>query len=447
MKMKTNENIAKIFSAGTVLVLCFAIGLFALLMLGDRTASAHAYVSLHPMDASSSPSSGPIGATISVNGSGLAPTGASVVFGYSTNANCATGFNAANTSNSNPTVQANGSFSGWFVWPPETVVGTYTVCVEISSASNTIYATASSYQVLSTSAPSVSVDHSSYKAGDNISVTGSNFYPSGTAVTIKLEAPGRSHASTLGNPVTTDKNGSFTHVYKAPGSPTGTLVIVATGGSGSPPPLQATSSQFDIKKIATATPIPPPPVFVATPTPAPAPTAAPSPAVAPAPTPVRVVVTHTTSPSGNLLGGRLPMILAIGFGTLLALGILFVVGRLVLHKYLLPVSLPKMPPSGALPWSRSREESLHGNMMMNDVPFARTMPYNNLFPPGYRGVVPGSGYGPPQQVPFNGPVGPGNGGVAPGPGNSPFPPGNSGVVPGNVAQEPFPPNDRFPPPN
>jgi len=141
------------------------------------------------------------------------------------------------------------------------------------------------------------------------------------------------------------------------------------------------------------------------------------------------------------------MILAIGLGTLLVLGILFVVGRLVLHKYLLPVSLPKMPPSGALPWSRSREESLHGNMMMNDVPFARTMPYNNLFPPGYSGVVPGSSYGPPQQVPFNGPVGPGNGGVAPGPGNSPFPPGNSGVVPGNVAQEPFPPNDRFPPPN
>ncbi len=443
MKMKTNENIAKIFSAGTVLVLCFAIGSFALLMLWDRTASAHAYVSLHPMDVSSSPSSGPIGATISVNGSGLAPAGASVVFGYSTNANCATGFNAANTSNSNPTVQANGSFSGWFVWPSETAVGPYTVCVEISSASNTIYATASSYQVLSTSAPSVSVDHSSYKVGDNISVTGSNFYPSGTAVTIKLEAPGRSHASTLGNPVTTDKNGSFSHVYKAPGSPTGTLVIVATGGSGSLPPLQATSSQFDIKKIATATPIPPPPVLVATTTPAPAltdtPTAAPSPTVAPTPTPVRVVVTHTTSASGNLLGGRLPMILAIGLGTLLALGILFVVGRLVLRKYLLPVSLPKMPPSGALPWSRSREESLHGNTMMNGVPLGQTIPFDSPFPPGNGEFAPGPGNVPHPML-FNGPFGSGNGGFAPDP-------GNSGGAPANVAQEPFPPNDWFGSPN
>jgi hypothetical protein len=435
----------KAVSYSTPFVLCFAIGLFALLMLDDRTVSAHAYASLHPMDASSSPSSGPIGATISVNGSGLAPAGAAVTFGYTTTSCSQAGFNAANTSDSDPTVKSDGSFSGWFVWP-STSMGMYTVCIKITGNSSSTVVPASSYQVLSTSAPSVSVDHSSYKVGDKITVTGSNFYPSGTAVTIKLAAPDGSKASTLGNSVTTDSKGSFTQVYKAPGNPTGTLVIVATGGSGSPPPLQATSSHFAIKKKPEATPTPtptsepastpilPPPVFVGTPTSAPAPS--PTVALAPMPAPV---VTPTTSPSSNLLGGRLPLILAIGLGALLALGILFVVGRLVLRKYLSPAPLPKVPPSGALPWSRSQEESLHGNMIMNDIPFAQTMPHKTPFPPGNGGYPPGPGNSPfppgntpqPEQAPFYGPFGPGNGEVAP----------------ENGAQEPFPPNDRFGPPN
>jgi hypothetical protein len=320
------------------------------------------------------------------------------------------------------------------------------VCITITGNSSSTVVPASSYQVLSTSAPSVSVDHSSYKVGDKITVTGSNFYPSGTAVTIKLAAPDGSKSSTLGNPVTTDSNGSFTQVYKAPGNTTGTLVIVARGGSGSPPPLQATSNRFAIRKNPAATPTPtptseptstpilPPPVFVGTPTSAPAP----SPTVAPTPTPVPVV-TPTTLPSSNLPGGRLPLILAIVLGALLALGLLFMVGRLVLLKYLLPAPLPKVPPSGALPWSRSREESLHGNMIMNNTPFAQTMPYKTPFPPGSGGYPPGPGNGPfpsgntpqPQQTPFYGPFGP----------------GNSGVAPANVAQEPYPPNDRFGPPD
>ncbi|HET8851452.1 MAG TPA: hypothetical protein VFN02_02925, partial [Ktedonobacteraceae bacterium] len=374
--MKTNENIDKIVSTGTILVLCFAIGLFALLMLGNRTASAHAHTSLHPMDASSSPTSGPVGATISVNGSGLTP-GATVTFGFSAIPTCPiAGFTDASTSDSHPTVKSDGSFRGWFVWP-STSIAMYTVCIKING-STSILVPASSYRVLSLSEPSVSVDNSSYKVGDNITVTGSNFYPSGTAVTIKLDVPGGGNASTLGNPVPTDSNGSFTQVYEAPSKPNGTLVIVATGGSGSPPPLQATSNQFAIEKNAAATPtptptpdstptpIPPPPVLAATPTsataladtptavPAHTPAPAPSPTVAPASTPVPVVVTHTTNTS--FLGGSFPLILAIGLGTLLALGILFVVGRLLLRNNLSPAPLPKVPPSGALPWTRLREE-------------------------------------------------------------------------------------------
>jgi len=184
-----------------------------------------------------------------------------------------------------------------------------------------------------------------------------------------------------------------------------------------------------------------------------------------------VVANHNTSPFANLLGGKLPVVLAIGLGTLVGLSILFVLGRLLLSKLLSPAPAPNTSPGGAPLWSQSQADLLQGNAMMNGAPLGQTMPFNNSFPPGNEGFAPG--YGPPQQIPFNGPFGPGTGGFDPfGPGNGPFPlgdggfapgsgnspqpvplggpyqPGNSGFAPANVAQqEPFPPNDWFAPSN
>jgi hypothetical protein len=177
--------------------------------------------------------------------------------------------------------------------------------------------------------------------------------------------------------------------------------------------------------------------------------------MAPAPTAAPVVVTHTTSSSGTLLGGRLPLILAIGLGTLLALGTLFVVGRMLLRRYLSPDPLPNVPPSGALPWMRSQGDNLQENTMINGLPFAQTMPFDSSFPPGNGEFAPGPG-NTPQPVPFNGTFGPGNASQQQvsfngpfWPGNSGFAPdpGNSGDAPANVAQGPFPPNDWFAPPD
>ena len=155
------------------------------------------------------------------------------------------------------------------------------------------------------------------------------------------------------------------------------------------------------------------------------------------------------------------MVLAIGLGVLLALGILFLVGRVLLRKYLSPAPLPDVSPSAVPPWMRAQDDSIPANTMINGIPFAQTMPFNSSFPPGNGGFAPGPGDAP-QPIPFNGPFGPGNGpfppgdgGFAPGPANnpqpvplgSPFQPGNSGLAPTNVPQESFPPNDRFPPPN
>jgi hypothetical protein len=130
----------------------------------------------------------------------------------------------------------------------------------------------------------------------------------------------------------------------------------------------------------------------------------------------------------------------------IALGILFVVGRMLMRQYLLPAPLPKLPPSGALPWSRTREESQHENTIMNDVPFALMTPKDSPFPPGNGEFAPVP-ENTPQPVPFNGPFGPGNASQQQVSFNGPFWPSNSGFAPANVAQEPFPPTDWFAPPD
>jgi len=303
-------------------------------------------------------------------------------------------------------------------------------------------------------------------------VTGTGFPPT-TSVTVKLQSSDGNTTTTLGK-VNTGSDGSFTHDYTVPAHPLNSVVVIVTYGSGQ----QATSSSFTVNAKAkpkstptptpsTPTPIPPPPAgLVGTPTPVPTapttptavptntPTPVPSPTVAPAPTPVRVVVNHNTSSFATILGGRLPLVIAIGLATLLALGLLFMVGRLLLRRYLSPAPLTHMPPSGALPWSRSQDDDLQANTMGNGAPFAQTMPINSPFLPG--NAPSGSG-NTPQPVPFNAPFEPGNGGIASDPGNAPQPqpvlfkgplqPGNGGFDPADVPQEPFPPNHWFLPPN
>src|SRR5713226_5255651 len=133
--MKTNENLSNIVSRGTALVLCFAILLFALLlMLWDIATPAHAHV-YHAHTAGgtihSSPTSGATGTTITVTGSGITTDGTttvaagSVTLGYTSSSDCNSGFNSV--SGSNPAV-ANGTITnGSFTWPT-TSAATYHVC-------------------------------------------------------------------------------------------------------------------------------------------------------------------------------------------------------------------------------------------------------------------------------------------------------------------------------
>ena len=497
--MKTNENLSKVVSTSMALVLCFAMLVFALLMLWGMAVPAHAHV-LHTRTAggtiTSSPTSGSAGTTITVTGSNItmdvAPspgatpvatptalvTSGSVTFGYSTASDCSS-FNSVSSSGTAPSV-TGGGFTGTFAWPSGTTTGTtYYVCAQVSGVSGTLVG--STFQVSAT--PSVSADQSSYTVGDDMTVSGSDF-PDTTAVTVKLQSSNGATKTTLGT-VNTDSTGAFTQDYTVPQHPLNSVVVIATYGNG----LQATSSSFTVKAKASAAPRPaaapppapatvslPPPIPVPTDTPIPVPTdtpipvptdtptPVPTPTLAPTPTPVPVVNHATSTPFSTVLGG-----LAIGLGMLLGLGILFVVGRLLLRRYLSPAP-PDTSFSGAPPGSRLGAENLYGN---TGVSWGQTMSFNGPYPPGNGGFPPGYG---PQQAPFNGPYPPGNGGFPPdygpqqAPFNGPYPPGNGGFAPGpgngtqqlpvnssrlpssefaptSVPQEPFPPDDWFAPPN
>jgi hypothetical protein len=453
--MKTGGNFSKIGSTCIVLILCFSALLLILLGLRLGIAlPAHAYTLVSAActapSITISPTSGPAGQSTTVSGTGVldntnnactALSGGTVTFGIGT-----TDCSSPATVGTSATTDSSGSFSSTFNWPTTgtgSAAGTYQVCVTLGGGNGTIDAGAFTVTASSASSASVSADSSSYTVGDDISVSGSGF-PDSTSVTVELQSSDGKTTTTLGN-VTTDGTGSFTQDYTVPAHPLNSVVVKATAGS-----TTATSSSFTVtakaaskpkstpKPAPVPTPIPPAPVvLIATPTPVPAvtdtptavptdmPTAVPSPAVAPAPTAVPVVVNHTASTpfSGSLVVG-----LAIGLGALLGLGLLFVVGRLVLRKYLSPDPPTNMPPAGVPPWMQPQGDSLQGNTMTNGVPFAQAMPFNSPFPPGSGGYPPG--YGPPQQVPFTGPFQP-----------------SGGLAPTGVAQEPLPPNDWFAPPN
>ncbi len=527
--MKTGEKLSKIVSTSIALIVCSAVLAFALTALCWGAAlPAHATsATCSPGTLTLNTTSGPVGATVHVTGTNINEGGGAcylltsgpVSFGYSTSSSICTSPNSPGSGNSTWTTP--GSFTGTFTWPPgaSSTSTPYYACTIISGSIPAILISSNTFAVTTTATAtatatgtvtptvtptatttasgSVSVDTSSYTVGDTMTVTGTGF-PHSTSVAVKLQSSDGKTTTTLGTAVQTDGNGAFTQDYTVPAHPLNSVVVIVTYGSSQ----QATSGSFTVKAKSSSSsssthapapapapasaPPPPAPVYyppaalaatptpVPTATPTPVPTATdtptPVPTVAPIPTQVPVVANHTTSLFGNLLGGKLPLVLAIGLGTLIGLSLLFVVGRVLLGKFLSPSPAPTISPSGTSPWMGSQGNSLQGNTMMNGVPLGQTMPFDSSFPPGNGGFAPG--YGSPQQVPFNSPFGSGNGefapvpgngpfqpadgGFAPGPGNSPQPvpmggpyqPGTSGFAPVNAnQQEPLPPDSWFASPN
>jgi hypothetical protein len=223
---------------------------------------------------SSSPTSGPVGAMISISGSGWPdPDGEQVSFGYMIGSYCSI-VPEAQTGTFN-----SGSFSGSLQLPNGTPLGTYQICATFGSTT----ANANTYTVLTESSPQVSISFSTQKGKQKATISGSNFLPAGTTVNLFWETTNGNVIFTITSAIS-DSNGLISRTFTVPTTiASGSYKIVANVG-GQQPTLSA-SAAFTYK-----VPTPPPPPPTPTPPPTPLPTPDPSPTQHLTPTTVATAV-------------------------------------------------------------------------------------------------------------------------------------------------------------
>jgi hypothetical protein len=286
----------------------------------------------------SSPSSGPVGTTITVSGSGWTmPDGTQVSFGYmDVESYCLI------VPDSQEGILSGGFFSGWFHWPKGTLLSTYTVCANVGGTT----ATANTFSVLSASAPQISITPTTLTAGQQATITGANFFPAGTAVQLFWETVKGSIDFGI-TPVTSNNNGSISRTFTVPATalPGGSYMIEAVVGGSQPPALSASAPFTYTTPVLNPTPTP-----SHTSTPTLSPTAAATkgttptvssttPAATQNPTTSQTPVINTTSNDSSNAGGSTPpnqpgsvLLIAGVIGSLVLLITLLAIVLLIRHK-------------------------------------------------------------------------------------------------------------------
>jgi hypothetical protein len=236
---------------GMVLAILLAALLTAL------PAPAHAQQeSGNPAAVSIAPTSGPVGAHITVNGVRF-KSGTPVEAGYATS-DCTSGL--AIFSGVSGTVANDGTVTLGAVWP-QTKMGTYLVCLRDKNTLKT-YPSDSPYQVLSALVPSLTVSPSPAVSQGQVTVTGSNFLPSGGSVEV-LWGPagggGAARGDVCANRVDvkiTDATGKFTVKFTAPFTSADmpiTVIAVSPQGSCGGTPVLSAQKPLTIEGAASAT--------------------------------------------------------------------------------------------------------------------------------------------------------------------------------------------------
>ena len=289
--------------AASVMALLFiCVGMVGLALVpghwpGDAGGTRVAHAANCSGGAVSSPSSGPVGAVIAVCGSGWSSItdGTQVSFGYSTDPNCAS--NNTIVQNGQQGTMQGGSYSGWFRWPTNTSLRTYTVCAFIA---NIAAPPANPYTVLSTSPPQLMIAPTQIHAGQTVTVSGSNFLPGGTFIALVFQPANGGTNQSLGSTVS-NSNGSFSISKTLPGNALGSDMIVANAGAGQQPTLSAAVT-FTVSNVPTPTPTATVPVSM-TPTALASPTVR---ATAIAKTPTSVSGATPVATQQNTVPGQIP---------------------------------------------------------------------------------------------------------------------------------------------
>jgi hypothetical protein len=369
--MKYGARFASSVCLATSMVFCLAV-LFS--ATAHFVVTAHAEREIISGSVSSSPSSGPVGAIISISGTGWPdPNGEQVNFGYMIASNCLT------VPDSQKKIFQSGSFSGWLRLPNGTPLGIYSICAIFGSTT----AIANDYTVLSESSPQINISPSKLTMGQRTRITGSNYFPAGTTVQLFWETTNGRVVLTL-KPVISNSKGFISRTFIIPTPTTvssGSYKIVAKV-VGDHQPNSSSSATFSYN-----TPTPSPtPTSTRPPTPQPtsnptpmqhlSPTAVATPIVTPTiatTTPVRSQNTHTETSNTPITNQPLRNVLigsAIGLLALLAtiLIIMLMFRRKKAHSIHLKDTLGPTQ-SGPMIWQNNQT----GSSLVNSIPY----PTNN----------------------------------------------------------------------
>jgi hypothetical protein len=316
-----------------------------------------------------SPTQGPVGAVISVSATGvILVDGTQVSLGYTADYRTCTLVSGGKTG-----VVQGGAFNGWFRWPA-TNTGTFGVC----ATANNVPFQIGSYQVLSASAPRISLASAKLNAGQQATVSGTNFLPGGANVALLLRPINGGRSVVLGT-ASSSGDGTFTQTFTVPGrTGTGSYALSAIVGNSALPTLSAeTTVHVDGVTL----------VAVPTPTTALSPTAVPTSLPASVPTtashtvPVQPPVSVDTGANTSVF-----VPLSLGGGVLVILAL--IAGVLVVRRQR---RLNADPTSGPLLWPEAVDTMLgsaHGSAGPS-TPWPGTM-----YPGGGASVVnPGRAYG------------------------------------------------------
>jgi hypothetical protein len=238
-----------------------------------------------PVPNSSGAAFGPVGANVTITGSGLTPSVAFQLGAATSDAGC-TAFGFQPFTGDTVNTDSSGNFQTTFTWPSSLATSgtTYYICAE--DTSSTFTQSQSTFEVDGNSAPAITgaklvpgptpgpgtptLPTNAFYPGSTVEIDGSNFFPGSTTIKAYLTTSQISQPSDFtnateltavtGQPITSDSNGQVTATVQIPGSQaTGIYYLYlvsadgAANGQNALPALMAASSSITLQ---TAPPAP-----------------------------------------------------------------------------------------------------------------------------------------------------------------------------------------------
>jgi hypothetical protein len=259
-----------------------------------------------PPALSITPSSGPVGTLVTLQGSGWPPN-AQIILRYDDVPTCDSPNLQEIPSDPKPQVSAAGSFSAPFPWPKVSQKGTWYACAATSDGA---VFDATPFQVASLNPPSITISPSDHlMPGQTISVQGQNWFPGGLPIAFELRSSDGKTIISLTEVTYSLINGTLAPVtiHLPANLSAGNYVLLASGEQQA---LQAQSPPFNVN----ANPTP-------TPDSSPSPTPMPSPSVTITSTPP-ASVRPPTNPSHPQISGTLLALILISGGMALVFALI-----------------------------------------------------------------------------------------------------------------------------